>query len=108
MFQGTLLSLALSTLTNKDILRLLQQILRLLVVRIDNDEFDLLKMQDDTVIAENDIPGRSGPQQASVSSAKRGAGRQGRPRGSYCSPLASICHTCPGPRTLKRPAISKR
>lgn len=61
MFQDTLLSLGLSTLTNEDILRLLQQILRFLVVRIDS-EFDLLKMQDDTVIAEDDIPSRFGPQ----------------------------------------------
>lgn len=86
---------------------MLQQILRFLVTRIDSDEFDLLKMQNDTVIAENDILSRPGPQEASIPSAMRSAGCQRRPRGSYCSPLASICHTGPGPGTLKRPAIVK-
>lgn len=74
MSQDTLLSTGLSTLTDEDILRVFQQILRLLVARIDSDEFDLLKMQDDTVIAEDDISSRSGPQQTSVTSAMRSAG----------------------------------
>lgn len=84
---------------------MLQQILRLLIARIYSDKLDLLKMQDDTVIAKNDVLRRSGPQQSSVPSTMRGAGRQGCPRGSYCSPLASIRHARPGPRTLKCPTI---
>lgn len=92
-------------LTDEDILRVLQQILRLLVARIYGDELDLLKMQDDTVVAKDDVLRRSGPQQPSVPSAMRGAGRQGCPRGPYCSPLASIRHARPGPRALKRPTI---
>jgi len=41
---------------------MIQQIFRLLITRIYGDELDLLKMQDDTVIAEDDVLGRSGPQ----------------------------------------------
>ena len=51
-----------STLTDEDILRMIQQIFRLLIARIYGDELDLLKMQDDTVIAEDDVLGRSWPQ----------------------------------------------
>lgn len=62
-------------LTDEDILRVLQQILRLFVARI-KDELDLLKMQDDTFVTQYDVLSWSRPQQASVSSAMRSAGGQ--------------------------------
>lgn len=40
---------------------MLQQIFRLLVARIYRNKLDLLKMQDDTVIAKDDALRRSGP-----------------------------------------------
>jgi len=85
----------------------LQQVLGLLIARIDGDELDLLKMQDDAVIAEDNVPGRSRPQQSSVSSAVSGTSRQGCSRRSHRSSLTSIRHTRPGPWTLERPASRK-
>lgn len=64
-----------SLLTDEDILRVLQQILHLLVVCIEN-ELDLLEMQNDTFVAQDDVLGRSGPEQTSVPSAMRSAGGQ--------------------------------
>jgi len=93
--------------TDKDIPRVLQQVLGLLIARIDGDELHLLKMQDDTVIAEDDASGRSRPQQSSVSSAVSGASRQGCSGGSHRSSLTSIRHARPGPWTLERPASRK-
>lgn len=64
---------SLLILTDENILRMFQQILRLLIVCIE-DEFNLLKMQDDTFVAQYDVFSWSRPQQATVSSTMRSTG----------------------------------
>lgn len=56
-----LVTISRLALTDKDILGVLQQILRLLVAGVDRDKLYLLDVYDDAVVAEKNVPGWSGP-----------------------------------------------